>query len=74
MEEVCELEDTRGRFRVHSTREQWPIYWKVRVRMTTGTGTEAQTCVYVNKGKEESLLGQEDAEALGIIAKVHGPN
>ena len=36
--------------------------------MTAGAGAEIQTKVYVMEGEEESLLGQEDAEALGIIA------
>ena len=35
--------------------------------MTAGARAEIQTEIYVIEGKEESLLGQEDAEALGII-------
>ena len=40
---------------------------KARVRMRVGAGAEIQTEVYMIEGKEESLLGQEDAEALGIV-------
>ena len=35
--------------------------------MTAGAGAKIQTEVYMNKSEEESLLGQRDAEALGIV-------
>ena len=35
--------------------------------MRVGAGAEIQMEVYMIEGKEESLLGQEDAEALGIV-------
>ena len=67
LKEVCELKDTRLRFRPYGTKEQLPIQGRARVTMTAEAGAEIQTYVYVNKSEEESLLGQKDAEALGVV-------
>ncbi len=71
---VCELPTTGRRFRPYGTGERLPIRGKARVTMTAKAGAEIQTDVYVIQSEEESLLGQEDAEALGIIViKSVGP-
>ena len=67
LRKVCELKETKLRFRPYGTEEQLPIQGRARVVMTAGAGAEIQTEVYMNKSEEESLLGQRDAEALWIV-------
>ena len=67
LKKVCELRETRLRFRPYGTKKWLLTLGKARVTMTARAGATIQTEVYVNKGEEESLLGREDAEALGIV-------
>ena len=67
LRKVCELKETRLRFRPYGTKGWLPIQGRARVTRTAGARAKIQTEVYINKSEEESLLGQRDAEALGIV-------
>merc|ERR1712015_417525 len=63
-----ELKKTKLRFRPYGTNQYLPIRGRGTVRLRAKAGAMIETEVYVNEDKsEESLLGEKDAERLGIV-------
>ena len=54
-------------FQPYSTDEEVPIIGKCKATLKNKGGWKHETTIYVVDGGEESLLGKEDALALGII-------
>ena len=64
----CKLTTTKLRFRPYGTEHYLPVIGSANVFLKAQNGTEIETYVYVNEDeKEESLLGEKDAQRLGII-------
>ena len=61
------LHENNIKFRPYSTDEEVPIIGKCKVTLKNRGGWEHETTIYVVDGGEESLLGKQDALALGII-------
>ena len=61
------LEDTNVRFRPYGTNYTLPVLGKIRVRLQCVAGGTKATSLYVVRGQRESLLGERDGVALGII-------
>ena len=71
------LQHTKVKFRPYSTDTYVPLLGSMGVRLTSSNGMTHKTRVYVTKGQRESLLGKEDATALGILRIEpggYGPN
>ena len=67
---ILYLGDRNGWSKVLELKETklWlPIQERAQVTMIAGAGAKMLTEVSVNKSKEQSLLGQRDAYALGIV-------
>ena len=63
-----ELKKTRLKFRPYGTNHYLPIKGRAAVRLRAEAGAMIETEVYVNgDSSEDSLLGEKDAERLGII-------
>ena len=61
------LHESRIRFKPYSTNKTVPLIGCFRARLRNNLGRVHTTTVYVVEGESESLLGREDAEALGIL-------
>ena len=61
------LKENTIRFRPYSTDKEVPIIGKCKAVLSNEAGGDHVTTIYVVDGGEESLLGKEDAQALGII-------
>ena len=62
------LKETKLKFRPYGTSQYLPIMGRAVVNFRAEAGAVIETEVYVNKDrKEESLLGEKDAERLGVI-------
>ena len=61
------LKQTKVQFRPFSTKKIVPLHGKMEARLTNNHVKQVITTVYVTKDSEESLLGREDAIALGVI-------
>ena len=63
-----ELKRTKLKFRPYGTNQYLPIRGRAAVRLRAEAGAVIETEVYVNgDSSEDSLLGEKDAERLGII-------
>ena len=63
-----ELKKTRLKFRPYGTNHYLPIKGRAAVKLWAEAGAMIETEVYVNgDSSEDSLLGEKDAERLGII-------
>ena len=63
-----ELKETRLKFRPYGTNQYLPIIGRAAVRLKAKAGAVIDTEVYVNEDRsEDSLLGEKDAERLGIV-------
>ena len=63
-----ELKKTKLKFRPYGTNHYLPIKGRAAVRLRAEAGAVIETEVYVNGDRsEDSLLGEKDAERLGII-------
>ena len=59
---------TALKFRQYDTQQSLPILGKAKLTLQAEVGATIGAEVYVNDSKtEESLLGETDAEGLGII-------
>ena len=61
------LRHTKVKFRPYSTNAYVPLLGSMDIRLTSSNGMTHKTRVYVTEGQKESLLGKEDATALGIL-------
>ena len=63
-----ELKETKLKFRPYGTNHHLPIKGRAAVRLKAKAMAVIETEVYVNKDRsEDSLLGEKDAERLGIV-------
>ena len=63
-----ELKETKLKFRPYGTNQHLPIIGRASVRLKAKAGAVIETEVYVNEDRsEDSLLGEKDAERLGIV-------
>ena len=64
----CSFVKTSKRFRPYGTAYHLPIKGKAKVKLTAERGAVVETWIYVVDDKrEQSLLGEADAIALGIV-------
>ena len=61
------MRHTSVKFRPYSTNMTVPLLGSMDLKLTNNRGKTHLTRVYVKKGQEESLLGKEDAIALGLL-------
>ena len=61
------LRKTNVKFRPFSTNTTVPLLGSMDVKLTNNHGRTHLTRLYVTKGQQESLLGKEDAIALGLL-------
>ena len=61
------LRHTNVKFRPYSTDQVVPLLGSMDVKLMNSRGKLHYTRVYVTKGQRESLLGKEDAIALGLL-------
>ena len=61
------LKANNVRFRPYGTEKKLPILGRLKVKMRNESGKTIRTMAYVVKGQEESLLGKNDGDMLGII-------
>ena len=54
-------------FVAYGTRTEIPISGKMNVHLRNRAGHKEKTMVYMMEDQEESLLGKEDAKAMGIL-------
>ena len=62
-----ELKKNTVRFIPYGTAKVLPVMGRAKVVMQNQRGIQRKTMVYLVEGQTESLLGKQDAEALGII-------
>ena len=68
IKENCTFVKTSKRFRPYGTAYHLPIRGKAKVKLTAERGAATETWIYVvDDKKEQSLLGEADAIALGIV-------
>ena len=62
---------TKLKFRPYGTNKQLPIVGRAKVQLRAEAGAVIETYVYVNDdAAESSLLGEKDAQRLGIVTMV----
>ena len=61
------LKRTVRKFRPYGTAATLPVMGKATVRLRARAGATIKTTVFVNNGKENSLLGKSDAVRLGVV-------
>ena len=61
------LKRTVRKFRPYGTVATLPVMGKATVRLRARAGATIKTTVFVNDGKENSLLGKSDAIRLGVV-------
>ena len=61
------IRKTNVKFRPYSTGKVVPLIGCCEVDLTNEEGKAHRTTVYIVEGEQESLLGKEDAQKLGII-------
>ena len=62
------MHTTYTRFVAYGSETYLPLLGELKVTMRNVRGKEIATTVYVIKSQGESLLGKEDARALGILS------
>ena len=62
-----ELKKNTVRFIPYGTAKVLPVMGRAKVVMQNQRGIQRKTMVYLVEGQTESLLGKQDAEALGIL-------
>ena len=68
IKENCAFVKTSKKFRPYGTTYHLPIRGKAKVKLTAERGANVETWIYVvDDKKEQSLLGEADARALGIV-------
>ena len=68
IKDCCTFVKTSKRFRPHGTAYHLPIKGKAKVKLRAERGAATETWIYVVDDKrEQSLLGEADAIALGIV-------
>ena len=64
----CHLLPTKLKFRPYGTDRQLPILGRAKIQLKAEAGAVIETYVYVNDDTaESSLLGEKDAQRLGIV-------
>ena len=59
---------TKLKFRPYGTNKQLPIIGRAKIQLRAEDGAVIETFVYVNNdAAESSLLGEKDAQRLGIV-------
>ena len=61
------LRHTNVKFRPYSTDTTVPLLGSMEVQLTNNRGKVHNSTIYITKAQEESLLGKEDAIALGLL-------
>ena len=62
------MHTTYTRFVAYGSETYLPLLGELKVTMRSVRGKEIATTVYVIESQGESLLGKEDARALGILS------
>ena len=61
------LKANNVRFRPYGMEKKLPILGRLKVKMRNESGKTIKTMAYIVKGQEESLLGKNNGDMLGII-------
>ena len=65
---ICSLILTKLKFRPYGTNKELPVIGRAKVQLRAEAGAVIETYVYVNNDTAEtSLLGEKDAQRLGIV-------
>ena len=68
IQDKCKLVKMGIQFRPYGTTDRLPVIGKAKVQLRAKAGAVIETYIYVmNSEREDSLLGEKDAERLGIV-------